>query len=259
MLTKEGVEALIGPDTAAILGVHVWGRACDPMGLSEVAGRHGLKLIFDAAHAVACTFQGRRIGAFGDAEVFSFHATKVLNGLEGGCIATDDDDLAQRLKIARSFHAPNAPNALWRMNAKISEAQAAMTLLGMRELERLVEDNSRRYEAYRSGLRDVPGLRFLDYAQGERSNYQYVVAAVAAEEFGMTRDALQGILRDRRVFARRYFFPGVHRTPPFSNSLWNLPVTDDLCQSLVQLPNSQVMTEADVGAICAIIRGAAKG
>ncbi len=261
MLTAPLVEARIGPRTAAILGVHVWGRGCDPLALEDLARSRGLRLIFDAAHATGCTFAARRIGGFGDAEIFSFHATKILNGGEGGCITTNDDDLAERLRTMRSFHdRSTADPGLLRLNAKLSEAQAAMALLGLRHLPERIEDNRRRYELYRRELAGIPGLTFLDYAAGEQSNRQFVVTAVRPSEFGLTRDQLQSVLQERQVLARQYFAPGVHRTPPFCDAgIADLPVTDQLCETLLQLPTGQAITLEHVRAICGIIRAAARG
>jgi len=254
-LTAPLVAARLGPATAAILGVHVWGRACDPEGLEALARERGVALLFDAAHAIGSTHRARRIGGLGDAEVFSFHATKILNGTEGGCITTDDDALAARLRHMRSFHDKDAavPEP-FRFNAKMSEAQAAMALLGLGNLEALIEGNRQRYALYRRELDGVPGVRFVDYAAGERSNFQYIVVEVAPDDAGMTRDALLDALRARGVLARRYFHPGVHRTPPFRDDPVELPVTDRLCRTLIQLPTGQTVTERDIQTVCAMIR-----
>jgi dTDP-4-amino-4,6-dideoxyglucose len=219
-----------------------------------LASRHGLKLAFDAAHAIGCTVRGRRIGGFGDAEVFSFHATKILNGAEGGCIATDDDQLAETLRAMRSFHDGGTAGGAFRLNAKISEAQAAMALLGLRHLDGLIEENRHRYELYRHGLRNVPGLQFLDYAAGEESNYQFIVASISPTELGMTRDDLLDGLQARGILARRYFSPGIHRTSPFRDGeVPDLPVTDHLCRTLLQLPTGQAVSDGDVAAVCAAV------
>lgn len=255
------VEGLIGPHTSAVLGVHVWGRACDPEGLAALADRRGLTLLFDAAHAMGCSYRGKRIGGFGRAEMFSFHATKILNGAEGGCITTNDDDLAVRLRAMRSFHdvVPPVPGLL-RMNAKISEAQAAMTLLGLDQLPQLIEANRRRYRLYRRELAGIPGLTFVDHAASEESNFQFVVVAVAGGTAGLSRDALLQVLAEDRILARRYFHPGVHRIAPFRDAAPpELPVTDSLCDSLLQLPSGQAITDQDVLETCARIRTAAGG
>jgi dTDP-4-amino-4,6-dideoxygalactose transaminase len=258
MLNAALVEAAITPQTSAILGVHIWGRGCDPVGLAKLAEARGLQLLFDAAHATSCTFEGKRIGGFGRAEIFSFHATKILSGAEGGCITTNDDELATRLRTLRSFHASDEHAAgVLRLNAKISEAQAAMVLLGLRHLDRFIEENRQRYELYRQGLQDIYGLQFIDYAAGEQSNYQFAVVRIEPEKLGMSRDELLDWLQDRHVLARRYFHPGVHRTSPFSSEIRaELTVTDELCQVLLQLPTGQAISHDDVRNICTLIQSA---
>lgn len=246
-------------DVGAILGTHVWGRACDPLSLEELARERDVRLVFDAAHAIGCVAAGRTIGNFGDAEMFSFHATKVLSGLEGGCIATNDDALAERLRTMRSFHdRPGAPRDLLRFNAKISEAQAAMLLLGLDRLDDYVESNRRRYESYREELSVLSGLRFVDHAAGQVSNFQYVVIEIDAPAFGMTRDELVDVLRDHGILARRYFSPSIHKLPPFGTGV-ALPNTDFLCETLVQLPTGQAISDEDVVRVCGIIRAARRG
>lgn len=258
MINARLVEAAITPATSAILGVHIWGRGCDPRGLEALAEARGLQLLFDAAHATSCTVEGQRIGGFGRAEIFSFHATKVLSGAEGGCITTNDDALAARLRAQRSFHANDELTAgVLRLNAKLSEAQAAMLMLGLRHLDRFIEENRQRYELYRQGLEGIAGLSFIDYAAGEQSNYQFAVVQIDAAELGMSRDDLLNWLQARNVLARRYFHPGVHRTEPFaSEPAGDLAVTDQLCQVLLQLPTGQAISPQAVTAICALIRSA---
>ncbi|WP_341963555.1 aminotransferase class I/II-fold pyridoxal phosphate-dependent enzyme [Pseudomonas sp. RC10] len=258
MLNAALVEAAITPATSAILGVHIWGRGCDPHGLAGVAKKQGLQLLFDAAHATACTFEGQRMGGFGRAEIFSFHATKILSGAEGGCITTNDDALAARLRTLRSFHASDEhASGILRLNAKLSEAQAAMILLGLRHLDRFIQENRQRYELYREGLAGIDGLDFIDYAAGEQSNYQFAVVRITATKLGISRDELLDWLTARNVLARRYFHPGVHRTEPFASALsTELKVTDELCQVLLQLPTGQAITQDHVRDICALIRSA---
>lgn len=250
-------EPLIGERTVAILGVHVWGRGCDVAPLQALANARGIRLIFDAAHATGCTHMGVRIGGFGDAEMFSFHATKVLNGAEGGCIATNDDELAALLRKTRSFHEMTpGPEGRLHLNAKLSEAQAAMLLLGLERMEEFVADNRRRYETYRERLSGLKGVRFVDHAAGEQSNYQYVVAELDEPAFGMSRDRLLEALQAQNVLARRYFHPGVHRTAPFDRCAAVLPVTDALCERLIQLPTGQAVTDDDVLKVCDLVRNA---
>src|SRR4030095_7100920 len=129
------VEELITPRTTGIIGVHLWGRPCDVDGLAEVARRHNLALLFDAAHAFACTSGGRMIGSFGDAEVFSFHATKFFNTFEGGAITTNDDELASRMRLMKNFGFAGYDNVIYiGTNGKMSEVCAAMGLTSLENL-----------------------------------------------------------------------------------------------------------------------------
>ncbi len=152
------VEELITPRTTGIIGVHLWGQPCDIEALEDVAKRHGLKLLFDAAHAFNCSWRGRMIGNFGDAEVFSFHATKFFNTFEGGAIATNNAELASRVQRMRNFGFAglDQTDALG-TNAKMSEASAAMGLTNLESLPEFLETNHRNYLAYRQGLDGIAG------------------------------------------------------------------------------------------------------
>lgn len=246
MISAGIVEPLITARTCGVLGVHVWGRACDPDGLEALCDRRGLALMFDACHAVGSTHRGVPIGGFGAGEAFSFHATKVLNGGEGGCITTNDAGLAARLRTIRNFH----PGETFvpvptRMNGKMSEAQAALALLSLRQLPASIEANRRRHAAYAAVLGEVPGLELLQYDPGEANSHQYVVVEIDPELSGLDRDVLLTALQAENILCRRHFYPGLHRMPPFAAAGQTLPVTDRLCRRLLQLPNSQSMTVED--------------
>jgi dTDP-4-amino-4,6-dideoxyglucose len=215
-ITAETVAPAIGPRTVGVLGTHLWGRPCDPDGLAELCGRHELKLIFDACHAIACTHQGRRIGGLGHGEAFSFHATKVVNAGEGGCITTNDADLARRLRTMRNFHdGETFATVSARFNGKMSEAQAALALLSLEDLEENVAANRARYRAYRLGLAGLAGITVMPYDDNEENSYQYVVLEVEESAFGLSRDQLLEALEAERVLCRRHFYPGLHKTRPF--------------------------------------------
>jgi len=260
MISPGTVEGGIGPRTSAILGAHLWGAACDAAGLEALAGRRGLRLLFDACHGVGGTAAGRRIGALGDGEAFSFHATKVLNGAEGGCITTRDAALAARLRTMRSFHPGEtfAPVPL-RMNGKMSEAQAAMALIGLDEMAANVEANRRRHAAYRRGLAGLPGVTLFEPAAGDESNCQYVVLDIDPANAGASRDTFLRVLAGENVLARRHFYPGVHRMAPYAGDPRHgtrpLPATERLCERLLQLPTGQAVTSGDVDAICGLLHG----
>lgn len=253
-ISAEKVRPLITPRTVAILGVHLWGRACDPDKLQELANEFGLRLIFDACHAICCTHKGRKIGGLGNAEVFSFHATKILNATEGGCITTNDDDLAARLRTIRSFHPGEkfAPVPL-RINGKMSEVQAALALLSLDDIHDNAMRNRERHVEYQRVLDGMAGLSLIQYPAGETNNFQYVVVDVDDAVTGLSRDELLELLAAENVICRRYFHPGVHRMPPYRDNpnygSLDLPVTDALCQRLLILPNGQLISREDIGKI----------
>lgn len=253
------IEELITPRTAAIVGVHLWGRPCHIDRLQEVADRHGLKLLFDAAHAFGCTWRGRPIGNFGLAEVFSFHATKFVNAFEGGAIATNDDELAARLRLMRNFGFAGYDQVVsLGINGKMSEVSAAMGLTSLESCHEFIAVNRRNHEAYLRELSGIAGLSLLAYDSRERSNYQYVVVEVDAEQSGLTRDELVEVLWAENVLARRYFFPGCHRMEPYAsmNGSRQLIITDLVSGRVLLLPTGATVGPPEITAICNIIRTA---
>ena len=253
------VEELITPRTTGIVGVHLWGQPCDVEALEAIAMRHGLKLLFDAAHAFDCSWRGRMIGNFGGAEVFSFHATKFFNTFEGGAIATNDAELASRVQRMRNFGFAglDQTDALG-TNAKMSEASAAMGLTNLESLPEFLETNRRNYLAYRQGLDGIAGIRMLEYDQSEKRNYQYIVLEIEESQTILGRDALQDILWAERVLARRYFYPGCHRMEPYASTMPNvgsrLPVTERLAQRVLVLPTGTAVGVEQIETICGILR-----
>lgn len=253
------IEKLITPRTTAILGVHVWGRACDVETLSAIAHKHNLKLMFDAAHAFACTHHGQMIGGFGDAEVFSFHATKFFNSFEGGAITTNNDELAEKIRSMRNFGFAGLDNVISiGTNGKMSEVSAAMGLTSLDSLSEFIEVNKSNYYTYAKGLANVPGLKLIGYNNEEKNNYQYVVIEVDEEASGFRRDLLMKILNAENIQARRYFFPGCHQMEPyrsyFPNASLVLPETEKLTQKVLQLPTGTAVGEKEIELICELIR-----
>jgi dTDP-4-amino-4,6-dideoxygalactose transaminase len=259
MLTAEIAAPLITSRTVGILGVHVWGRVCDPESLEHLARARGIKLIFDACHSIGCTHRGRPVGTFGNGEAFSLHATKVVSASEGGFVTTTDPALADRIRVIRNFHAiPGSRAEHLRMNGKMSEAQAALALLSLDELEKNIADNRARHEAYRRGLADLDGVTMVEPMAGDVSNYQYVVIRIEHGRFGLHRDHLFHMLMAENVICRRHFYPGLHRMQPFATlpqvRASSFPGTEHLCDTLLQLPTGQPISIAHVDAICDLIR-----
>lgn len=253
------VEQCVTPRTTGILAVHLWGRPCDTDGLDAIAHRHNLSVLYDAAHAIGCSHHGKMIGGFGDAEVFSFHSTKVLNSFEGGALTTNNDELADRVRLMRNFGFAGYDNVVTLgTNAKMSEVCAAMGLTSLESFDDFVAINRDNYRRYGAGLAGVPGIKLCDYNPAERNNYQYVVCEVDEAECGLSRNELVDVLWGENVIARRYFFPGCHRMEPyrsrFPSARLHLPATEALANRLMALPTGTNMTESAVATICGIIR-----
>jgi len=253
------VEALITPRTTGVIGVHLWGRPCNVEALIDIAERRGLTLLFDAAHAFGCSHRGRMIGGFGAAEVFSFHATKFFHTMEGGAIATDDDRLANKIRLMKNFGFAGWDNVVHvGTNGKMSEAAAAFGLTALENLETVRAVNRRNYEAYRKTLENLPGVEVLSYDDRELNNYQYVVVEVDEEEAGLSRDQLIEVLHAENILARRYFYPGCHRMEPyrsyFPHAHLLLPRTERLARRVLQLPTGTSIEEADVALIGGVVR-----
>jgi len=252
------VEEAITPRTTGIIGVHIWGHTCDIDALAEIAARRGLKLLFDAAHAFACSYKGQMIGSFGDAEVFSFHATKFFNTLEGGAVVTNDDDLAMKLRLMRNFGFTGYDEVSYLgTNGKMNEMSAAMGLTSLESLDEFVAVNRRNYLRYRQELRDVAGAQVLTYDETDRCNYQYTVLELdEAVTRVVSRDELWRILTAENVMARRYFFPGCHRMEPYRSHLpgLRLPETESLAERVLCLPTGTAVTESDIRIICHLLK-----
>jgi dTDP-4-amino-4,6-dideoxygalactose transaminase len=253
------VEKLITPRTTGIIGVHLWGRPCDVEALEAIAQRRGLGLLFDAAHAFGCSRRGTMVGNFGRAEVFSFHATKFLNTFEGGAVATNDDELASRIRLMKNSGFAGYDNVVYPgTNGKMTEMSAVMGLTGLESLDEFVTTNRVNHDLYSSGLADIPGITVAAYDPSEKCNYQYVILEVNEEETGLTRDQLASILHAENILARRYFFPGCHRMEPyrsyFPNAHLMLPHTTALAGRVLALPTGTTVGATEISVICRILR-----
>jgi dTDP-4-amino-4,6-dideoxygalactose transaminase len=252
------LERLITPRTTGIIGVHLWGRSCDVEGLESIARKHNLSLLFDASHAFGCSHRGKLIGGLGDAEVFSFHATKFVNTLEGGAVTTNDDILAEKMRLMKNFGFAGLDNVIYLgTNGKMNEVSAAMGLSSLEAFEEFVDCNCRNYHAYRDNLTGVPGLGLRTYAEREANNFQYIVIEVDADEAGISRDQLVDILHKENIRARRYFYPGCHQMEPYRSYYPNagllLPETEKLSQRMISLPTGTAITTNDIKDICQLI------
>ena len=253
------IEAMLTPRTTGIIGVHVWGNPCDVEALNAIADQHKLKLMFDAAHAFGCSHQGTMIGNFGEAEVFSFHATKFLNTFEGGAIVTNNDELAHKIRLMTNFGFAGVDNVVYiGTNGKMNEACAAMGLTSLESLDQFVEVNYRNYKCYQQEIASIPGIFLLPYNESEHCNYQYIVLEIDEKRTKICRDTLVNLLNGENIVARRYFYPGCHRMEPYRSYFPHagllLPETEQLTQRVMLLPTGTAMDIEGIVKICNILR-----
>jgi len=251
------LEKMITSRTTGVLAVHLWGNPCDIERISEITERHRLKLMFDAAHAFGCSYKGRMIGNFGNAEVFSFHATKFLNTFEGGAVVTNDDSLAAQVRLMTNFGLSGDSVECIGTNGKMNEVSAAMGITGLETLDEVRAVNLRCYEQYERELKNIPGVKLLAFNQKEQCNYQYIVLEIDRAETQVSRDRLIHILRMENVMVRRYFHPGCHQLEPYRTFYPHagtfLMETEKLAERVLCLPTGSAVTSEDITAICQIL------
>jgi dTDP-4-amino-4,6-dideoxygalactose transaminase len=240
------VNELIDEDTSAIIATHLWAGACDVSALRDIADRNGIPLIFDASGSFGCACGDARIGGFGRAEVFSFHQDNVLNATEGGCICTDDDELADCLRTMRgSAGASTSASVAKTVNGRMSEAQAALALIGLEDFPARRANNENLHNTYRAGLTSVPGIDVLEPHGVTMSNFQCAICRIVESEYGLSRDALVQLLTAENIGAR----PLPHADQRSPNGL-------ELSRSCIELPIGQHVTLDGVRRICSILGSA---
>lgn len=257
-LDPAAVRRMITPRTSGIIGVHLWGRAAPVQELQDIANEHDLKLMFDAAHAFGSTYRGETIGRFGACEVLSFHATKAFNTFEGGAVVTNDDDLADAMRLMRNFGFSGYDNVIHPgTNGKMVEVCAAMGLVNLLAHDAVVATNRQNYEAYREALANITGASLLPYDLAEQNSHHYVVAEIAAD-CPARRDDIVAALHAENILARKYFWPGVHKMRPyrdlFPHAHLMLPKTEQVAESVIILPSGTTLPKHAIGIIADIIR-----
>lgn len=250
------IEALICERTAAILPVHVYGNLCAVDQIQQIAEKHGLKVIYDAAHAFGVTKNGVSAACFGDISMFSFHATKVFNTIEGGALCYSDDGLRKKLEQRRNFGLDGKDGCAYPGgNAKMSEFQAAMGICNLRHLQGEIAKRKAAVEAYRSRLSGVAGIRLCPEQEGVSSNYAYF--PVVFDGYKYNRDEVFEHLKAQDIIARKYFYP---LTSCFEScaglpaaGAGKTPVAESIAEKILTMPLYADLTVADVNRICDII------
>ncbi len=258
-IDPEKIEKLITSRTTGIIGVHLFGRPCNMKALAKIAYKYNLKLLYDAAHAFGCSSDGKMIGNFGDAEVFSFHATKFFNSLEGGAIVTNNDDLADKMRLMRNFGFSGYDKVdSIGTNGKMNEFSAAMGLTSFDNLSNVIKINYQNYCKYEKELKNLRGIKLINYRKNEKNNFQYIVLDINDKITNINRDQLNEILWAENVMSRRYFYPGCHKMEPYcSNSKYSscrLPETEKIANRLLSLPTGTNMDKSKIKKLCNLIK-----
>lgn len=248
------LEALITEDVSAIMAVNLWGGAAEIDALEKIAAKHDIRLYFDSAQAFGCEYQGKKIGGFGEVEVFSLHATKVLSAGEGGIICTNNDELAKKIRSIRPSYGSFEKVAIEKVaNSRMSEAQAAVALLNLKNYKVYQRNNENIYNLYSERLSCILGISIVNPEGVSSSNFQSLVCEIDEVKFGCSRDELLSILKHFNVLARRYFYPGLHKTVDFAHYGFELPNTNHLSCVTIQLPIGAQAGKDVVMSICDII------
>lgn len=256
------IEALITSRTCAIIPVHVYGNLCDVDAIAAVAKKHGLKVIYDAAHAFGVERDGVGAGNFGDAAMFSFHATKVFNTIEGGGVTYSDDSFTKKLSHWRNFGIAGQETCKYvGGNSKMNEFAAAMGICNLRHVDEEISKRKRVAERYWELLENVPGARIFKPGSGIRHNYAYMPVVFDPAEFGATRDDVFDALAEVGVGARKYFYPLTSDFQcyegRFTPSSIATPIAYEAASRVLTLPMYADLALEDVDRICKAVIGSA--
>lgn len=250
----EKIENLITERTTAIIPVHVYGHICDVEAIDRIAKKHNLKVIYDAAHTFGITVNGQGIGSFGDASMFSFHATKVFNTIEGGAVAYNDSSIKQVLNDLKNFGI-TGPEIVEYIggNAKMNEFQAAMGICNLRHVNNEILKRKKVFGRYFDNLKGISGIKLSPEQTGVDSNYAYF--PVVFNDYKISRDEIYNRLKEHGIFARKYFYPLTNSFECYKN-LYNVedtPVAKYISERVLTLPLYADLELKDVDRICEII------
>lgn len=258
------IEPLINPETSGILAVHVYGFPCDVKALEDISKRHGIKIVYDAAHAFGVRINGQSLASYGDASAYSFHATKPYHTFEGGALSVRELDLKRKIDYLKNFGIHDEETVLVPgINAKMNELQAAMGLIELDHIEKEIQRRKKVHQKYVSLLKFLDGIK-LKKISTDRFNYNYAYFPIIVdkEKAKVSRDQLCEILGKCNVFARKYFFPLCSNYPFYSSlpssSKKNLPIANRLAEEVLCLPMYGALELDSVERICLIIKDVLK-
>lgn len=250
-IDPDKIESLITERTSAIVPVHVYGNICDYKRIDEIAKKHGLKVIYDAAHAFGVKDEGLSAAMMGDASMFSFHATKVFNTIEGGMVSYRDPALSEKLDCLKNFGLTSPEEVGYiSANAKMNEFQAAMGICNLRHIDGEIEKRSCVYNRYIERLSGINGIRLNLTARSVRSNFAYFPVLFSGD---YDRDAVAERLGKENIFARKYFYPISNASVCYGACPEKTPVALEISENILTLPMYADLSGSDVDRICDII------
>lgn len=253
------IESLITDKTVAILPVHVYGNVCNVEEIERIAKKYNLKVIYDAAHSFGVRYKGKGIASYGDMSMFSFHATKVYNTIEGGALSFSDASLSSKIKSIRNFGILDENTIEYvGTNAKMNEFSAAMGLCNLKHVDSEILKRKKVVERYIENLSSINGLRLNSVQEGVVSNYAYFSVVVDEQVFGYNRDQVYNVLLDSNINARKYFYPITNGFDcykgKFDYNVNDTPVALAISKSVLALPLYADLAIDDVDRICKIIK-----
>ena len=255
-IDADKIEDLITEKTVAIVAVHVYGHACDVEKIERIAKKHNLKVIYDAAHAFGVSYKGKSIASYGDVSMFSFHATKVFNTIEGGCVCYSNDSYEQVFYDMKNFGIHDEETCLYfGGNAKMSEFQAAMGICNLRHIDEYISKRKALYNRYISKLSGVKGIVLPKLPSELEYNYSYI--PVIFDNYVSSRDQIKQMLANNDIGARKYFYPIINELKCYKDAHFkgNTPIAKRIGDSVLTLPLYPDLSVDDVDLICDIILG----
>lgn len=250
------IESLITDKTSAIVPVHVYGNVCNVEEIERLAKKYDLKVIYDAAHTFGVKYKGKGIGTYGDASMFSFHATKVFNTIEGGAVCFKDKDIGKRLYKLKNFGIKNESVVDGvGSNAKMNEFQAAMGLCNLKHIDEEIAKRKKAVERYRENFKDVPGIRISPIQKDVESNYAYFPIIVDEKKFGASRNDIYEELKKHDIYTRKYFYPLTNTFDCFNGryDVNTTPIALHISKRVLTLPLFADLTPDNIDIICQIV------
>ena len=254
-IDENKIEDLITDKTSAIVAVHVYGNPCNVEKIQEIADRHNLKVIYDAAHAFNVYYKGESIVNFGDISMLSFHATKVYNTIEGGALTYKNNEWFEKLYHMKNFGIVDAEHVeMVAMNCKMNEFQAAMGLCNLKHIDEEIEKRKVVYERYIENLKDTLGIKIPNISDNVKHNYAYF-PIVVLDEYKLNRDDLFELLKENNIYSRKYFYPLISDLECYSDiyKSTDTPIAKDIANRVLTLPMYADLSLDDVDRICEII------